>query len=262
MRGWTALTLLLTTACAALAQDERAHFEEGRRLAERGMDARSNFALAAAQLEQVAKERPSPEAFLNLGKAAFLADDAPRAIWAFRRGLALAPQHRQLREHLDHARAQVALPRQHNGQPERDPWPAWLPRWSGCVWLTLTAAAYSAACAAAAVWLIGRRRAWLMTSLAALGSAAVAGYAWTVGYLECRREIETPVVVIQTDGTPLRTGNGPSYPPHPDLPSLHGGMEARRLTERGGWLQIQFACGAIGWAPRGAVVVGVNPDRP
>jgi hypothetical protein len=259
MRGWTALTLIVAMAFPALAQEERAHFEEGRRLAEvpdGGHDARANFALAAAQLEQLAKERPSPEAFLNLGNATFLADDAPRAIWAFRRGLALAPQHRQLREHLDYARAQVALPRQQYGQPAPDPWPAWLPRWSGCTWLALTAAAYSAACAAAAVWLIARRRAWLITSLAALGIAGIAGYAWTTGYLECQRESDTPVVVIKSDDIPLRTGNGPSYPSHPDLPTLHAGMEASRLTERGGWLQIQFAGGAVGWVPRGGVVGG------
>jgi len=254
MRGWSALTLVLASALTSSAQDERAHFDEGRRVAERGRDARAKFALAAARLDQLVKASPSPGAFLNLGNAAFLADDAPRAIWAFRRGLALAPQDQHLREHLDYARAQVALPRQQNGRPERDPWPAWLPRWGGCAWLTLTATAYGAACAAGAVWLIGRRRGWLVTSAAALGIAALGGYAWSIGYAECRRELDTPVVVIQMDGTALRTGNGPSYPPHPDLPMLHAGMEARRLSERGGWLQVRFASGEVGWVPRERVV--------
>jgi hypothetical protein len=191
---------------------------------------------------------------LNLGNAGFLADDVPRAIWAFRRGLALAPQHRRLREHLDYARAQVALPGQQSGQPELDPWPMWLPRWTGCVWLTLTAGAYTAACAAGAVWLIVRRRAWLVAAGGALVLSGLAGWAWSIGARATRHDRETPVVVIKAEGAMLHTGNGPSYPPHADLPTLYAGMETRRLHERGGWLQIQFAGGEIGWAPRERVL--------
>jgi hypothetical protein len=32
-------------------------------------------------------------------------------------------------------------------------------------------------------------------------------------------------------------------------------MEARRLHERGGWLQIQFASGEVGWMEKAAVLV-------
>jgi hypothetical protein len=254
MRCWTAIALILTCGLSALAQDDRALFDEGRRLADQGKDARANFARVAARLEQHAAVYPSPEAFLNLGNAAFLADDAPRAIWAFRRGLALAPQHRRLREHLEYARAQVALPGQQREQAEPDPWPMWLPRWTGCVWLTLTAGAYTAACAAGAVWLIVHRRAWLVAAGCTLVLSGLAGWAWSIGALATHRDKETPVVVIKAEGAMLHTGNGPSYPPHADLPTLSAGMEARRFFERGGWLQIQFAGGEIGWVPRERVL--------
>jgi uncharacterized protein YraI len=50
---------------------------------------------------------------------------------------------------------------------------------------------------------------------------------------------------------PLRAGNGAEYPAKLDLPR---GCEVRRLVERGDWLQVETAGGAIGWVPRDAVV--------
>ena len=77
---------------------------------------------------------------------------------------------------------------------------------------------------------------------------------WT--YLTWRgwREAERPLVVIARDGVPLARGNGPTYPPNPQLPQLNRGMEARLLHNRGGWVQLQFPGGEIGWLPRQAVV--------
>jgi hypothetical protein len=63
-----------------------------------------------------------------------------------------------------------------------------------------------------------------------------------------------PLVVVREDHLPLRKGNGPSYPTNPDLPVLSRGMEARRLYERGGWLQIQFAGGEVGWVEKSGVL--------
>jgi hypothetical protein len=62
-------------------------------------------------------------------------------------------------------------------------------------------------------------------------------------------------VVIREDKPPFRKGNGRSYPAHADLPVLSRGMEARRIHERGGWLQIQFASGEVGWVEKSAVLV-------
>ncbi len=62
-------------------------------------------------------------------------------------------------------------------------------------------------------------------------------------------------MVIREDKLPLRKGNGPSYPANPDLPMLYRGMEARKLHERGPWLQIEFASGEVGWVETAAVLI-------
>jgi hypothetical protein len=51
----------------------------------------------------------------------------------------------------------------------------------------------------------------------------------------------------------LRRGNGRSYPPRYPTP-LNRGVEARRLFERGDWLQIELSGGEVGWVERAAIL--------
>jgi hypothetical protein len=243
------------TSAAAAQESPAEHFAAGRLLAQQGRDGRAAFRRAAegfAALERTLG--PSPELCLNLGNAALLGDDLPRAIWAFRRGLLLAPEHARLREHLDYARAQVNRPTPEYGAPEDDAWPWWLPRWSRRIWFWTLAGCYTAAWAALAVWWMQSRGPWLLAALLAAVAAAGAGYALAIARLQGQLERNTPMVVVHSERTGLYTGNGPSYPRHPELPTLYAGMEARRLAERGGWLQIQFPASEIGWV-RGADVL-------
>jgi hypothetical protein len=244
---------------AARAQETRpgyADFLEGRRQTDAGGDGRAAFRRALEALLNEARTQPeAPERYLNLGNAALLADDLPRSIWAFRKGLALAPQHARLREHLQYARAQVTrLPAR--GEPEDDPWPWWLPRWRSAVWLAVLLAGYALVCGAFTVWRVQGGGGWLVCLAAALIVAGVAAFAWHGGWSERRRDRETPVVVVVRE-TGLHTGNGPSYPRHPELPVCAPGVEARRLRQRGGWLQVQSPAGDVGWL-RGADVFVVD----
>ena len=68
------------------------------------------------------------------------------------------------------------------------------------------------------------------------------------------QEEEQTLAVVAVNGVTLRRGNGSMYPRHPDLPRVNRGMEARLLHNRGGWVQLQFPGGEIGWLPRQAVV--------
>jgi hypothetical protein len=51
----------------------------------------------------------------------------------------------------------------------------------------------------------------------------------------------------------LRRGDGLAFPPRYYTP-INRGVEARRLFERGGWVQIELSGGEIGWVPRDSVL--------
>ncbi len=85
--------------------------------------------------------------------------------------------------------------------------------------------------------------------------ALASGFGWWLWNRAERFEQQHPLVVVAFEDVPLRTGNGTSYPLHATLPQLYPGMEARRLHQRGDWLQIRFATGEIGWVPTKKVLV-------
>jgi hypothetical protein len=254
--GALALPALSGAVCAQETRPGYADFQEGRRQTDAAGDGRAAFRRALkAFLNEAEKQPESPERYLNLGNAALLADDLPRSIWAFHKGLALAPQHARLREHLQYARAQVTRP-PGGGESEDDPWPWWLPRWRSAVWLAMLLTGYALACASLTIWRVQRRGGWLIFACLALVSAGIAAFAWHAGWSERQRDRHTPVVVVVRE-TGLYTGNGPSYPRHPELPVCAPGLEARRLRERGGWLQVRSPAGDVGWL-RGADVLVVE----
>lgn len=223
----------------------------------RGLDARNDrnkaipHFLAAEQYFEELRRRgaDNPELSRNLGNAALLADDLPRAVLAYRHGLRLSPTDAGLRAGLEEARARVAYGSDGGfGRPPDDARPPWLPR-LGSDWLFLGAAAcYVAACVLLTRWLMVRGRRWLFGGAAALAAAAGLTTLLVLAVRSEREERERPLVVISEDGVPMRKGDGPTYPPRYDTP-LNKGVEARRLFERGGWAQIELSGGEVGWVP-------------
>jgi hypothetical protein len=192
--------------------------------------------------------------YYNLGNAQFLAGQLPEALLAYRRGLRLNPNDAGLAENLDYARNRVQYPFGQRGRPEEDCWPAWLHKPAAFQVLVAALILYGLAWVLATRWYMTRRPAlWKRAGLAFVLAAAGGGY-WLYLENENNSQDQHPLVVIRQDKLPLRKGNGPSYPVNPDLPFLSRGMEARRLHERGGWLQIQFASGEIGWVEKAAVL--------
>jgi hypothetical protein len=195
----------------------------------------------------------NPDLLRDLGNAEFLADRLPEAILAWRQGLDLAPGDAALRANLDYARRQVAYPQTGSVRPPPQQWTDWLaPSW--LLWSFL--AAYLLACLCALWWWRDRRLGRLLLGVSLfLLSGALAGLLvdWQLVQLD---RIEHPLVVIRAEQVALSRGNGESYPPHPEVPSVARGMEARLLYERGEWLQIELADGKVGWVPRSAALVG------
>ena len=198
---------------------------------------------------------PSAARFYNLGNALYLADRLPEAILAYRRGLDLDPNDADLRANLDYARARVQSPFASAARAEEDLWPDWLYRPSAFQVLGVSLLLYALACVLLTRWFVTRRRALIVRSVIVFLLAAAGGVYWAYLENQAAWRQDHPLVIIRADRVPLRKGNGPSYDVNPDLPQLARGMEARRLRERGGWLQIQFAGGAVGWVERAAALV-------
>ncbi|HVS34557.1 MAG TPA: hypothetical protein VMS17_03180 [Gemmataceae bacterium] len=216
-----------------------------------------HFRIAADWFDELRRRgADNPQLYRNLGNASLLADDLPRAVLSYRRGLRLAPADADLQAGLDEARKRVNYTTETGfGRPPDDHRPPWLPR-IGSEWLFAGAAlGYIAACFLLTRWLMTRRGGVLAIAvLAGFMAAGLTASAVTATASE-RGEREQPLVVAAEDGVILRKGDGVTYPPRYETP-LNKGVEARRLFQRDdGWVQIELSGGEIGWAPRSSLLI-------
>jgi tetratricopeptide (TPR) repeat protein len=215
--------------------------------------AREHFAKAATAYEEAwdAGER-SPELARNLAQSHYLAGDLGRAIRDYRRGLALAPHDRSLRQGLAFAREQVAYPL--TGDLEKAARPRdgdSLPDRLGVSPIRLAAIAVALWAVAwfllARAWMTRRGGLWVGGGMALI--AAMALGIWLVrDDREQRRLYSQPAAVVIASAE-LRLGNSDEYPRRIDG-HLPVGVEVRVLGERGGWLHVELADGTAGWLPR------------
>ncbi len=250
------IALLLTFAAAPLAGLTDA---EVARLAERefqrGIELRGardkaipHFQIAYGDFDELRQRGVcNPDLFRNMGNAALLADDLPRAVLSYRRGLRLAPADPDLQAGMNEARSRVAYATTGGfGRPpeeRRPPWPSHL----GPARLLLGAfACYAACCFCITRWLMTRRLASIAFAVVALSLTAALTTLAVLRLLSEPEASELPLAVIAEDGVLLRKGDGMAYPVRYDAP-LNKGVEARRLYERGEWSQIELSGGEVGW---------------
>jgi tetratricopeptide (TPR) repeat protein len=254
----TGLILLLTLGMPDPALQEQAElaFAEGLRQRENATLARPLFQQAARCYEQMVQQgAQNPLVQQNLGNAWLLADDLPRAILAYRRGLQLDPGNLALRTALEGSRQMVLFANSSDlGRQPPLARPPWLPsvslRWFILAGLIL----YGAGCLVLTRWLMLGQGRLLVWSVPLLAAAAGIGYlVWHDGQ-DREEEVRYPLVVINQDGVLLRKGNNQNFPLRFDTP-LNRGVEARQLRQRGQWLQIELAGGETGWIPRGLALV-------
>ena len=238
-----------------IATHAEAAFRQGVENKERFLVARKHFSAATdAYLELHQRGVRNPKLYLNLGNAAALADRWPVAIWAYHAGLKLDPDDGALRDHLAFVRGKVSYPASGLGRPEPDYWPMWLHRPSIRELFGISVISYVIAWVAATCTFFRRTARLFALTLVALAVASASGVGLWYELQQAEFDRATPLVIV-AENTPLYRGNGPSYPPHAELPFLPRGMEVRQLHRRGGWLQVRLSSGEIGWLPLERVLV-------
>jgi tetratricopeptide (TPR) repeat protein len=239
---------------AVLQQAETA-FRDG--MNRSGSSDRAKLFRQASELYEELRRRgvDNPDLHRNQGNAALLSGNLAEAILAYRRGLRLAPNDRELRANLGYARDQVVYSSADNfARPATNPFLTWLPFFPPGLLLALTFIFYSVTCAGITRWFMTRQT-WL---LQLAGCALAFGLLFGIGLVfqtgAIDKESKYALVVISRDGTYLRKGNHENYPRSYDSP-LNQGVEASLLYVRGDWLQVELAGGEIGWLPQEAVLV-------
>jgi hypothetical protein len=245
-----------------LTAAERA-FAEGTARRDNAAAARGWFREAANGYDELWRRGfRNPALARNRARAHRLAGDLPGAIAALHQGLAVARYDRPLQVELEGARSAVAYPidgdlaAQCRPPPARtvgtrmSPAEAYLV--AGLLWLLV--------CGGVARFAMTRARWWLVFAGGWAAGLAVLGGLWWSDHRAQARGGARPLVIVADDAT-LRRGNAESYPPRLE-PKLPRGVEARELTRRGGWVQVELAGGAVGWLPEAAVMPGREPGSP
>jgi hypothetical protein len=223
------------------------YFQMGVRELANAVEARPAFRKAADGYKEEWLFTRTRESALAWGRASFLAGDVSEAIAAFRSGLKRYPADPELQRGWRHCRAKLG-----NEVGPNDLTEEWRARISPNQRLGFTALAMMIF--SLGIWsrfTIRHRLTWPVILLGSLGLAAAGLLEW-----QCQREeardLAAPVYVVKQD-TPLRTGNGESYPPRLGA-LLPLGTEVREVARRGGWLQVQLESGELGWLPEGMLV--------
>ena len=175
---------------------------------------------------------------------ALAADPLPEAIRAHRAALAARPWDAAVQTQLEALRRRVA----HPDPPEpslrtRPAPPAGLHHRVGPHHLLIASTVGSLLLAGG---LVARRSVRAPRPVAVAGGlvlVACAAVAVTAPAADPGRVIAEP--------TPLRTGNGASYPARLTLPA---GAEVRERHRRGGWVQVELPGGGVGWVPAASLL--------
>lgn len=230
-----------------------------------GIEARADAARARPQFRRAAEGYEtawaggprSPALARNLAQTRYLAGDLAGSIRDYRRGLREFPHDPELRAGLAFARSQVAYP--HTGDLADAARPREAETPLDRVPVSFHRLALLAVAVAAFGWLT-LARGWLGArgGLALVGGALILAGALLAAWLwwedgKLRARWAEPTAIATGSGADLRMGNSDEYPKRLDG-RLPAGVELKVIGERGGWLHVELAGGAVGWVPKGRVV--------
>ena len=260
-----ALALAFAAALVASGDGSDARASEAPARAHAFAEARALYAEALAESDRTRRVRrfgDAEEAYravarshpdagrvqVDWGNAALGAQDAGRAVLAYRRALRAMPDDARARGNLAWVRGRM---------------PAWLPRppsgagvldsllfWRG---LLTTAQLHLIAGGAFALGLLafagGLLRGHRAVRIVAVSALAV----WAVAFASAwASRPDAGAAVVIADGTTLRSADSAGAPPALPRP-LPAGAEATIVETRGSWVRVRLADGTSGWLASGAV---------
>ncbi len=214
------------------------------------------FAEAERALREAAAVRPTPELVADWGNAALGAGDPGRATLAFRRALALQPNHDRAAKNLAwlRDRAPPWLPRPASGGA-LDSLLFWRDMFSVSQRYWIAAGAFALAVLMLTPWPTRRMR-----LLRRMSAVPIAVWAVAVGSA-LLSERASPEGVVVLDGAPLRSADSAGARlafAHP----LPAGTEVTIQEVRDGWLRIALADGTPGWVRANSVERILGGDSP
>ena len=206
------------------------------------------FAKAERALRPLAATHPRASALqVDWGNAALGAQDAGRAVLAYRRALRLAPGNARARANLAWLRDQqpVWLPRPASAGAI-DSLLFWRERFTPAQLLLAGAVAFAGAALLLAPW-SPRQPRWRRSAGAVLLLAWMAATASALF-----TDDHDDALVVVTDGAVLRTADSLGAAPAFANP-LPAGTELGRIESRQAWLRVALADGTVGWLPAASV---------
>jgi len=247
--------VLETAASEELARFAEHEFNKGMTWRHDAATARRYFHQAARLYDTCWRRDPhGPELAMNRANAHRLADELPQAIVALNEGLAVAPWSRPLQMALEDARGAVGYPNIGDLAAQCRSAPAsglgtrlssadlWLILGALCVFASLGVARFA----------MTRKPGWVVFSAVFGVVLLFLGSAWLLDHQQ-RDQVNELHTVVVTQDVFLRKGNSEAYPARLET-KLPRGVEARKLTERGGWVQVRLAGGVVGWLPASSVI--------
>lgn len=194
--------------------------------------------------------------YVNLGNAALGAERLGPAILAYRRALALDPDHHRAQQNLDHARTLLPewVPRPEEGGL-LDTFFSWSRRLSLGELKMLAAGAFLFAAALAASSIR-----WRQPVLRNLALIPLAGWLVFLGVLAFRSMAgDDRAAVVTLPEVVARSADSAGAPPRLPQP-LPGGTELRVVETREGWSRVRLHDGRDAWVPASAIgmVAGVR----
>jgi tetratricopeptide (TPR) repeat protein len=211
-----------------------------------------DYQAAATGYDRLAQSGPrSARFYYNQGNLQLLIGDVPAALLAYRKYCRLAGASSYVVDNLHDAWRQVGDSPGVSAWPSGTRSPLWLLPLS---WKLAAGYGIWAIASLLAHFLLFQRLilrlAFNLVLLAALGALL---------YVDQMSYAQHPFLVIASDDTVFRQGNGLSYPAkvlNGREVRLHAGVEGRLRGERpNGWVQIELPDGQIGWVERRQVLI-------
>ena len=213
---------------------------------------RGDYAAAILAYEELDRQRvSSPELAFNLGNAYYRSGQLGRAVWAWERALALAPDHEDARYNLDQAR-RIAERRVRDKLEGAEREPIWIRAvgelsLSTELWLFLACYVGFFAALATRVWMRRRRERdetpVLGALCALLGVAAALAGSLLVGRVALER---VPFAIVLPDAVAVKEGASATYKTSFEI---HAGLRVRLLDRDQDWVRVRLANGLEGWVP-------------